>query len=127
MFKYEHRAQPPLSRRRFARRLMMQGVSASQIVVVSLAIGIAGYHWLGDLTWVDSFENAAMLLGGMGPVGDLHATSAKIFAGIYALYAGIIFLVLAAMLLAPVFHRVLHHFHWEADQTERKKSKGERG
>ena len=77
---------------------------------------MAGYHWLADQSWVDAFLNAAMLLGGMGPVGELHTTSAKIFAGVYALYAGIVFLVLAAMLLGPVFHRVLHHFHWEADQ-----------
>jgi hypothetical protein len=125
MFKYEHRGEPPLSRRLFLRRLARQGVSAGWIVLGSLAIGMAGYHWLADQEWVDAFLNAAMLLGGMGPVGELHATSAKIFAGIYALYAGIVFLVLAAMLLGPVFHRVLHHFHWEADQAAKKKFKAD--
>ena len=124
MFKYEHRGQHPLNHRLFLRRMARQGVSGGVIVLVSLAIGMAGYHWLGDQSWVDAFLNAAMLLGGMGPVGELHATSAKLFAGVYALYAGIVFLVLAAMLLGPVFHRVLHHFHWEADQeAQRSKSK----
>jgi hypothetical protein len=125
MFKYEHRNQPPLSRMRFVRRLARQGVSASFIILGSLAMGMAGYHSLADQSWVDAFLNAAMLLGGMGPVGELHSTSAKIFAGIYALYAGIVFLVLAAMLLGPVFHRVLHFFHWEADQAANKKPKAE--
>jgi hypothetical protein len=125
MFKYESRGQPPLSRTRFLRRLARQGVMGGMVIVVSLAIGMAGYHWLADLPWVDSFLNAAMLLGGMGPVGELHTTSAKIFAGVYALYAGIVFLVLAAMLLGPVFHRVLHYFHWETDQAAKKKSKTE--
>jgi hypothetical protein len=123
MFKYEHRHQPPISRRHFARRMMHQGLTGGRIVVLSLFIGMAGYHWLAELSWVDAFLNASMLLGGMGPVAELHSTSAKIFAGLYALYAGVVFLVLAGIMLAPVFHRVLHHFHWEADQQAPKKPK----
>jgi hypothetical protein len=124
MLKYEHRGERPANRRLFMRRMARQARSAGQVILASLVIGMAGYHWLADQSWVDAFLNAAMLLGGMGPVGELHTTSAKIFAGVYALYAGIVFLVLAAMLLGPVFHRVLHHFHWEADQeAQRSKSK----
>jgi hypothetical protein len=125
MFKYEHRHQPLVSRRLFVRRMTRQGLVGGRIVLLSLFIGMAGYHWLADLSWVDAFLNASMLLGGMGPVAELHSTSAKIFAGVYALYAGVVFLVLAAILLGPVFHRVLHHFHWEADQAAKKKSKTE--
>ncbi|HTO06425.1 MAG TPA: hypothetical protein VMR86_05145 [Myxococcota bacterium] len=74
---------------------------------------MVGYHWFESLPWVDSFLNASMLLGGMGPVDMPHTESGKLFAGFYALYSGMLFLVLAAILLAPVFHRVLHRFHLE--------------
>jgi len=74
---------------------------------------MVGYHWFESLPWVDSFLNASMLLGGMGPVDMPQTESGKLFAGFYALYAGMLFLVLAAILLAPVFHRVLHRFHLE--------------
>jgi hypothetical protein len=86
---------------------------AGELVLLSLLIGMAGYHWLGERTWVDSFLNACMLLGGMGPVGDLPNDRSKIFAGIYALYAGLVFLAVTALLLTPVVHWVLHRFHWE--------------
>lgn len=81
----------------------------------SLAIGIAGYHWIAGFGWIDALLNASMLLGGMGPVGDLTNDAAKLFASAFALYSGIVFLVLAGLVLGPVFHRVLHRFHWEAD------------
>jgi hypothetical protein len=74
---------------------------------------MAGYHDLEGLPWVDAFLNASMLLGGMGPVDMPHTVGGKLFAGLYALYSGMLFLVLAAILLAPVFHRVLHRFHLE--------------
>ena len=79
----------------------------------SLAFGMLGYHALESLPWVDAFLNAAMLLGGMGPVDMPHTEAGKLFAGLYALYSGMLFLVLTAILLAPVFHRVLHRFHLE--------------
>jgi hypothetical protein len=77
-----------------------------------------GYHELESLPWVDSFLNASMLLGGMGPVDMPHTEGGKLFAGLYALYSGMLFLVLAAMVLAPVFHRVLHRFHLEDVEDE---------
>jgi hypothetical protein len=115
---YEHRAIPPLARGLFLRRIAGHVAVASLVVVGSLIGGMIGYHSLESLGWLDSFLNAAMLLGGMGPVGSGPQTPAgKLFAGLYALYSGMIFLVLAGLLLAPVFHRVLHRFHWEADQA----------
>lgn len=115
LFKFEHRGQPPLSTRAFLLRLVWLGGLATTIIVGSLAIGMAGYHWLGGFDWIDAFLNAAMILGGMGPVDELKGSPAKIFAGLYALYAGIVFLVVAATMVTPVFHRVLHRFHWDAE------------
>jgi len=112
---FEHRRQPPASRRRFARRLARHGAYALLIVGASLAIGVAGYHWIARFSWIDSLLNASMLLGGMGPVGDLPNDDAKVFAAGFALYSGLVFLVVAGLLLAPVFHRVLHRFHWSDD------------
>jgi hypothetical protein len=88
------------------------------LAVLSLLIGMAGYHWIAGQSWADSFLNASMLLGGMGPVGDLPNTAAKIFAGLFALYAGVVFLFVAAIMMAPVFHRVLHKFHWEDENSD---------
>lgn len=124
-FEFEHRGQRPISMRAFIGRLVQHGGLAAAIILVSLVIGMAGYRWLGGFGWVDAFLNAAMILGGMGPVGDLKATSAKIFAGVYALYAGVVFLVVAAVMLTPIFHRVLHRFHWDADQDDGGKGEGE--
>jgi hypothetical protein len=80
---------------------------------VSLAAGIAGYHAFAHMSWVDSFLNASMILGGMGPVGELTDSPAKIFAGCYALYSGIILIVVAGIMIAPVAHRILHKLHAE--------------
>jgi hypothetical protein len=89
------------------------GAYGAGIVAGSALFGTVGYHLLAGFTWIDSFLNACMLLGGMGPVGDLPNDGAKLFASLFALYSGLVFLVLAGLLLAPVFHRVLHKFHWE--------------
>jgi hypothetical protein len=81
----------------------------------TLALGMAIYHWIEGLAWPDAFLNAAMLLGGMGPVDPLRTTAGKWLAGCYALLAGVVFLVLAGVMLAPVIHHVLQRFHLEAD------------
>jgi hypothetical protein len=88
---------------------------AAILVALSLLVGMWGYEHYERLQWRDAFLNAAMLLGGMGPVDDPKTDDGKLFAGFYALYAGLVFLVIAGLLLAPVVHRVLHRFHWEAD------------
>ena len=108
---YEHHTEPLLSGREFARRLVGHGMVALAALVVSLLIGMAGFHWLGPQSWLDAYLNAAMLLGGMGPVGNIDQPAGKIFAGLYALYAGIGFLVAVALLFAPVLHRIMHKLH----------------
>jgi hypothetical protein len=84
-------------------------------VVVSLVGGTLGYRWLGQLSWVDAFVNAAMLLGGMGPVSPLSNDAVKVFAGVYALYCGIFFIASVGLLLTPVASHVLHRFHLDRE------------
>lgn len=93
--------------------MMTHAGMALALVSASLAIGVAGYHYLGELGWVDSLLNASMILGGMGPVDPLRTLQAKLFAAFYALFSGIVFLGVAGIMLAPVAHRVLHYLHLE--------------
>lgn len=109
----------PVPRGEFLLHLAHQGAYATGLVAASLFVGMVGYHWVAHFTWIDSFLNACMLLGGMGPVGELPNGGAKLFAGLFALYSGLVFLLSAALLLTPVFHRVLHHFHWEISQGDK--------
>ena len=110
---YEPRHKPLLSRARFARRILGHLLAGLGVIGVSLLAGMAGYVAFEQLSWIDAFLNAAMLLGGMGPV-DLPQTEAgKLFAGLYALYCGLVLIAVAALLITPVIHRVLHRFHWE--------------
>ena len=109
---YESRAERPISRADFLWRLAATGGVAALLLGGSLFIGMLGYHAYEQLPWMDAFLNAAMLLGGMGPVDAPHTDAGKLFAGLYAMYAGIVFLVTAAVLFTPLLHRVLHKFHW---------------
>jgi hypothetical protein len=88
---------------------------AGAIVAVSLLGGMIGYHGLEHLRWLDAFVNTAMLLGGMGPVDPIRTSGGKLFAGIFALYSGGVFLAVAGVVLAPVIHRLMHRLHWEDD------------
>jgi hypothetical protein len=110
---YEGKHQRPVSRREFAQRLARHVAAAFALLAVSLGGGMFGYMALEGLSPVDAFLNAAMLLGGMGPVDAPRTTAGKVFAGCYALYAGLVFLISAALVFTPVLHRVLHHFHWD--------------
>ena len=112
---YEHRRIRPLPRRLFILRMAGHFAVAATLVALSLAAGMWGYEHYEHLLWRDAFLNSAMLLGGMGPVDDPKTNPGKLFAGFYALYAGLVFLVVAGLLLTPVVHRVLHLLHWEAD------------
>ena len=96
-----------------AQRMLQHGAALLPLVLVSLGLGMAIYHWAAGLGWADAFLNAAMLLGGMGPVDRLDTALGKWLAGLYALFAGIVFLVLAGAMLAPVVHHVLHRFRIE--------------
>jgi hypothetical protein len=89
---------------------------ALALLLLSLMLGMAGYEHFEQLPWRDAFLNAAMLLGGMGPVDAPRTNGGKVFAGLYALYAGLVFLVVAGLVIAPVVHRVMHKFHWEQDR-----------
>jgi hypothetical protein len=84
---------------------------AATLFVLSLAVGMGGYHWLAPMSWVDAFVNAAMLLGGMGPVDPLGNDEVKLFAGIYAIYCGVAFIATAGLLVLPLANHVLHRFH----------------
>ena len=112
---FEHRSEPLLPRAAFLRRMARHGIIALCIDAGSLAIGILGYHVFEGLSWIDSLLNASMLLGGMGPVNELHTTAGKLFASFYAIYCGVIFLIVAGVLLAPIIHRFMHHFHLETE------------
>jgi hypothetical protein len=121
---YEHRHEPLLPRSEFIKRLAAHAGTAIGVVMGSLVIGILGYHFLEGLAWIDALVNAAMILGGMGPVDALHTNAGKLFASFYALYSGIVFLLSVGIIIAPVFHRILHHFHLEAGTEDGKDSPG---
>jgi hypothetical protein len=115
LLKYERKNQPLLSRRAFAKRLAASAALSFGLIVVSLAAGMAGYHFLEHQSWVDAFANAAMILSGMGPLGTLNSTSGKIFAGLYALYSGLALILAIGVVIAPIVHRFLHRFNLDAD------------
>src|SRR5215211_8767401 len=107
---FEHHTQPLATQAVFARRMLRYGLVTSGIILLSLSMGITGYHYFESLSWIDSLLNASMILGGMGPVNSLQTNAGKIFASFYALYSGIILLASVGVLATPVFHRLLHHF-----------------
>lgn len=88
---------------------------AAGVGAVALGIGVLGYHYLAGFSWVDSLLNASMILGGMGPVGDLPTDASKIFASFYALFSGVVFISVMGLVLAPAAHRALHHFHLDEE------------
>lgn len=110
---YEHKSEPLLPFGRFARRLLGHFIVALAVISASLGIGVAGYHFLEKLTWLDALLNASMILGGMGPVDAIRTPAGKLFASLYALFSGVIFLVIVGILMAPVGHRLLHGLHLE--------------
>jgi hypothetical protein len=110
---YEPKAHPPIPRERFVKRVLLHVAAALALLLLSLMLGMAGYAYFEQLPWRDAFLNAAMLLGGMGPVDAPRTNEGKLFAGLYALYAGLVFLVVAGLIIVPVVHRVMHKFHWE--------------
>ena len=113
---YESRKQPPLPRIRYFSRVLLHIFGAISLLVGSLVIGMVGYGYFEALPWRDAFLNSAMLLGGMGPVDAPKSSGGKLFAGLYALYAGLAFIFAAALVIAPVLHRMMHKLHWDEDQ-----------
>ena len=109
----EKRAHKVISRHRFFARMGLAILLWCGLTVVGLAIGMAGYAHFESMSWTDAYVNAAMILSGMGPVGELKTQAGKIFAGSYAIFSGLIIVIATGFILAPVFHRVLHRFHME--------------
>jgi hypothetical protein len=99
--------------RPFYHRFLMALGMASMLIAFSLSLGILGYHCIAGLGWVDSLLNASMILAGMGPVNPLNTDGAKIFASMYALFSGVVFIMATGVLLSPIFHHVLYKFHLE--------------
>jgi hypothetical protein len=115
---YEHKHRPLLSRRKFMRRAAGHVALALVIVVVAVGIGTVGYVVWGGLGWLDAFLNAAMILGGMGPVDRMETAGAKLFAALYALFSGLVFVGLVGVILAPWVHRLLHWTHLEDSKIQ---------
>lgn len=117
---FEHRRHPLLPWPKFLGRMARMFVISFAIVAISLGIGVVGYHLTEELSWLDALLNAAMILFGMGPVNAPQSTVGKLFATGYAMFSGVIFLTVAAVLFAPLFHRMIHRFHLElGDDDER--------
>jgi hypothetical protein len=109
MFERKYQKVAPVSV--FVKRLARFIGIAILLILAALFLGIAGYHWIARLPWVDSLLNASMILGGMGPVNVLTSAGAKIFASAYALFCGLVFIAVMGIVFAPVIHRILHTFH----------------
>ena len=110
------RKHSPAHRRKvFRHGLARAGAIAGALVGVSLLVGVLGYRHFASLGWIDSFYSASMILGGMGPTEPLTSDPAKIFAGLYALYSGLVLIASTAIVLSPFMAHVLHAFHAEHD------------
>ena len=114
---FESRGHKVIPRWNFAVRLTRAALLWLAIAMVGLAIGMAGYSYFEGMSLADSYVNAAMILSGMGPVGELKTTGGKIFAGSYAIFSGLVIVIATGFVLAPIFHRVLHRFHVEQGKS----------
>ncbi|MCC6410641.1 MAG: hypothetical protein IT270_03220 [Saprospiraceae bacterium] len=118
---FEHHKQPLLPRPLFLRRALRYAFVSMGIVAVSLFLGMVGYHVYADITWMDSFYNASMILTGMGPGLDIkelpedRQDPVRLFAGLYALYSGVVFLAASGLMFSPLLHRLLHSMHLEVE------------
>jgi hypothetical protein len=110
---FEHKHAPLAPQAEFRARIAVATMASLALIVVTLGIGMAGYHWIGHLAWLDAFHQAALLLSGMGPVVNMESAASKVFDGVYALFCGIVLVAATAILFAPVIHRLLHRFHLE--------------
>jgi len=124
--RYEHKGDALLPFPHFLRRVGFSVLIVLLIAVVALLIGMLGYHFIAGLPWLDAEFNAAMILTGMGPVDAMRTSAAKVFASAYALFSGIVFMTAMGIVLAPIFHRVVHKFHLddEDDGARPKRSSG---
>jgi hypothetical protein len=112
---YEHKDEPLLNKEKFTQRLWRNILLAALLIAISLLVGMGGYHYFGELPWIDSFLNASMILTGMGPVDRMNCEAGKLFAAFYSLFSGIAFLTTIGVILAPLLHRGMHKFHISND------------
>jgi hypothetical protein len=115
---FEHRSSPLLPRKEFIGRMARCALLSAGLVVVTLGIGMCGYHRLENMPWPDAFANASMIVAGMGPLGNLNTDGGKIFAGCYALFCGLLFVTVMTILIAPIFHRFIHKFHLDTGKSK---------
>jgi|SRR5437016_11052973 len=118
LLRFEHKNEPMASRRVFASRVGRNTSVAFLVILVSLAIGIAGYMSLERMGFIDGLLNASMILSGMGPAAELKTDAGKIFASVYAIASGVLLFVIAGLMLAPVYHRMIHRFHLDEEGAE---------
>ena len=109
------------------RRLVRNAGIVGALICGAVGLGAAGYHWFAGLPWLDATLNAAMILTGMGPVNAVSTPAAKLFAIAYALFSGVFFLTMIAVLLAPALQHALHRFHLDLSEAEERKSRDDRG
>jgi hypothetical protein len=114
MFERKHQRLAP--RRVFIKRMMSWVGIALGMMGVALSIGIAGYHWIAGFNWIDSLLEASMILGGMGPANQITSDAAKVFASLYALFSGLVFIGVIGVVLAPLVHRMMHKFHLASNE-----------
>jgi len=114
---YEHISQPLLKPREFYQRVLKNLLFACSVLLISLIIGIFGYHQTSNVDWIDSLHNASMILSGMGPVIEIKTTAGKLFSSFYALFSGIVFISNIGIILAPAIHRLIHRLHLQEDDA----------
>jgi hypothetical protein len=120
LLEFERRHEPVAPVAHFRRRLVASGFIAGGVIAFSLGIGVLGYRYVAGIPrWIDCLHNASMILGGMGPVGELETDAGKLFASVYALYSGVALLTSVGVLLSPALHRLLHHFHVSGGEDPR--------
>ena len=110
-FERKHEKLAPVSV--FAKRMAASVAISGVLIFIALLIGVTGYHWIAGFSWVDSLLEASMILSGMGPVNQLTTSGSKIFASVYALFSGVLFIGVMGIILAPIVHRIMHKFHFD--------------
>lgn len=108
---YEKSHQPLAPRHVFLKRLFFNLVAGIFLICFAMIVGMLGYHFFEEMAWIDAFANAAMILSGMGPLTPLHSVGGKVFAGFYALFSGLFFILVVGLVFSPVVHRFFHQIH----------------
>lgn len=117
---FEKRHEPLAAKHVFLWRMVRSCAFAALAIVIALFIGMWGYHYYEHMSWIDAYANASMILSGMGPLGNLSTEGGKIFAGSYALFSGLLFILIISLIMAPILHRFFHKFHMEDEEKPKR-------